>query len=510
MVKSLKRVLCLILFFLLLSNFLYARGNSDEEVPAEEETDIETTEEELPEEPEQEIPDSDEEEPVIEEEEPEPEEVFIVNGREKRNTEFDINFNIGLGVVSFDDVTYQKILVSPEFVINKFGIGFDLYFHLTYRNGAVQFRREDWVPDTVTFPNVLELYLPKFAYIRYGYEEDPLYARFGSINSGKLGNGFIMNGYTNKLFLPETRIFGLQFNLDGSLFDFPYIGIETIFSDVSKWVSTGDIIGTRLYGRPFAGLDVPVLQDMQIGTSFVVDLDPFRFADASTLATASSDGINTDDAKTWALGWDIYQPIVNKEQFTYAMFGDAVTLNMDSWGGMVGFEGRIVKYITYMGQFRIIGENFIPSYFDRSYDISRAQNYMLINGSDPMPNYLGYLFSLGVSAFNDNLVFNVTVDGPFGEVDNDPLNYLNDPHLVGIFYLNPDVIPVLSFSTSYDKKFIGSFRDIFRSDNLIINARINCKISAAVLSFVYLIRYNENDWSDPQVQSGLEATIQLF
>ena len=208
MAKSLKRVLCLILFFLFLSNFLYARGNNDEEAPVDVETDVKTTEKELPEEPEQEIPDPDTETPVVEEE-PEPEENFIVNGREKRNTKFNINFNLGLGVETFNEVTYQKIVVSPEFVINKFGIGFDLYFHLTYKNGAVQFREEDWVPDTVTFPNVLELYLPKFAYIRYGHEGDPLYARFGSIAGGKLGNGFIMNGYIDSGMAISNSLFRL-------------------------------------------------------------------------------------------------------------------------------------------------------------------------------------------------------------------------------------------------------------------------------------------------------------
>ena len=503
MEKSFKRVLCLMLFFLLLINTLFAGGKKDEEVLPEDEN-VENTEE-MVEEPE-------ETEPVIEEEPEEPEVTkdFIINGREEGKTEFDVNFNVGLGITSFDDVTYQKILVTPEFIVGKFGMGFDFLFHLTYQDNGIQFRREDWVPDPVEFKTIFELYLSKFAYIRYGHEGDPLYIRFGSINNGTLGNGFIMNRYTNTLFLPETRIFGLQFDLDGRLFDFPYIGIESIFSDVTKWVSTGDIIGTRLYGRPFGGLDVPVLQDFQIGTSFVIDLDPFRFADADTLSDAAALSINTDDAKTWALDWDIYQPILNKEKFTFAMFGDVATLNMDAWGEMVGFGGRIVKYITYMGQVRFIGENFIPGYFDASYDLSRSQNYFQLNYLGTTPFYIGYLVSLGTSFFDANFVFNLTIDGPFGEVDNNPDNPLNHPHLLGVFYLNPGVIPVLSFSTSYDKKMIQSFRDIFQSDNLIINAKINCKISAAVISFLYLIRYNENDWSDPEVQSGLEVTIQFF
>lgn len=512
MIEPPKRVFYLIFFFLFLCGFLYAGGNKDQEIAPESTEDApQITEEEPAVTEDSEDVNSDDnknnEEEIKEEEDTT---VFIVNGKEKSNSKVDFNFNLGIGITSFDDITYQKIIASPELLIKKFGIGFDLFFHITYFDDSIQFRREDWAPEPVTFKNIWELYLPKFSYIRFGYPNEPLYFRFGSVPNTTLGNGFIMNRYTNMLFLPETRIFGLQFNMDGGLFDFPYIGFESVFSDVTKWISTGDILGTRLYGMPFGGLDVPVLKDFQIGSTFVIDLDPFKFANDTVIGYAEAMNINTDDAKTWALGWDIYQPIVNKEKITFATFGDVVALNMDAWGEMIGIGGKIVQHITYQTQVRFIGENFIPSYFDSTYDLTRSTNYMQLNDSQNTPFFVGWLFSLGTTFFDDNFVFNITVDGPFGNVDSNENNPLNYPHILGVLYLNPDVIPVLSFSISYEKELIREFRDIFQSDNLLINTKLNCNISAAVISFFYLFRYDENDWTEPEMQSGLEVSVQFF
>ena len=48
------------------------------------------------------------------------------------------------------------------------------------------------------------------------------------------------------------------------------------------------------------------------------------------------------------------------------------------------------------------------------------------------------------------------------------------------------------------------------AEGVIVRARINLHISKAVISFLYQMQYNENDWSDPEVSSGLECVIKLF
>jgi hypothetical protein len=160
-------------------------------------------------------------------------------------------------------VTYQKLTVSPDIAFGKFGIGLELTLHYTFTDeaGVDPIRTEgDWIPDPALDQNYLDVYLPKFMYIRYGFKGDPLYAKLGSIEDGTLGNGFIMNNYDNTLFLPGQRIFGLAFDLDGALFNFPYLGLETFVGNVARF----DVIGARLYARPLAGTEIPLLKNLQV------------------------------------------------------------------------------------------------------------------------------------------------------------------------------------------------------------------------------------------------------
>ena len=43
----------------------------------------------------------------------------------------------------------------------------------------------------------------------------------------------------------------------------------------------------------------------------------------------------------------------------------------------------------------------------------------------------------------------------------------------------------------------------------VAKARLNYRSGPAVISFFYLLRFNENDFTDPEVTSGLETLITL-
>ena len=421
---------------------------------------------------------------------------------------FKFSLGLGLGVDIFDDTPHQKIGLYPEFAIGKFGIGLDLSFHIFFENDNIKFREQDWVPDDPTFSNVLSLYLSKFRYIRYGQKGEPIYVRFGAINNGTIGNGFFMGGYTNTLFLPKTLLLGLIFDLDGNLFNFPFIGFETLASDVAGLVTKGDLFGTRFYVRPLAKIDNPVFKNLQIGISSVADFDPYRYADSETISDSELAGINTDDAKVWTLGMDFRLPLLSKDMFTLITYGDIGTIRWESLGGMTGFGGRIAKIVIYDFNIKIIGENFIPVYFDSSYDLSRVDKYLLLETN--IPNYLAWQFTIGTSFLQDKVLIKFVLDGPFGEVDDNTSNYQNYVHLYGIAAIYPGLVPGFSFDASYDKKFIDQFRDIVESKGVIIKTRINAQISKAIISFFYRLQYEENNWNNPTTSSGIETTIQFF
>ncbi len=421
--------------------------------------------------------------------------------QEEEDNGFNFGMSLGIGVATFDEdgssFTYQSLSLSPDFSYGKFGLGFDITLNYTFTGpppSGTDFyvREDDWIPSGDN--SFLDVYLPKFKYIRYGFKGDPLFVKLGSIDDATLGNGFIMANYDNTLFLPEKRIFGLSFDLDGSLFNLPLVGIETFVGNLAQF----DVIGVRPFVRPLINTELPVVKNLQFGATLAVDTKPALYVD------------ETADETVALYGADFRLPLISKEAVTMATFGDLAFLHEQSMGGMVGFGGRLIGFLNYGAQIRILGENFVPTYFDSAYDLYRYEKYLIAKGGAEIPGYVGWLISLGTTFFDDAFIFNASLDGPFNkpEPDNED-NYLNYPHLYAIFMIKQGLVPYVSFDASYDKRSIKSFGDLVDAENSVIQARINYSIGPAVISFIYKIRYEpvSQDWV---VTSGLASSIQLF
>ena len=416
------------------------------------------------------------------------------------------SLGMGFGVDGFGDQAYQRISLMPELTFGKFGIAFDLYMRFNFANGTFNLYEEDWVPDKPTFTDIAGLYLQKFRYIRYGFKGEPLYIKLGSIDDATLGNGFIMGAYSNTLFLPERRIMGLTFDLDGGLFNFPIIGLEFHVGDLSSF----DVIGGRLYVRPLALTNVPIFKNLELGGTVAADTDPYRYADSVKKFEAVGDGIDPEKAKMWALGGDIRIPLINASLFTLDVFGDIATLKAESLGGAVGVDGRLIHIILYGAQIRFIGDDFLPVFFDSSYDISRPERYALIEGDLSTPGFTGWLGTLGLSILNDLLVLLVSVEGPFGKIDDIEDNFLNYPHLRGSLQLKEGLIPGFFFGISYEKMFLRKFADLGRPEGAIARATLNYRTGPTLISLFYQMRFNEDNWENPETTSGLQTSIQFF
>lgn len=407
-------------------------------------------------------------------------------------------------------ITYQSIGMTPELAIGKFGIGLDvtLNYRFTAGDGSeFEVRREDWIPgEDRTF---LELYLPKFRYVRWGLKGDPLFVQLGSFENGTLGNGFIMGNYANTRYLPERRIFGMSLDVDGALFNFPYLGIETFAGNLAVF----DVIGSRLFVRPLIGTGIPIVRNLQVGGSVVIDRNPFQFAptDADVSAFLPS-GAAEDEARVLIWGADFRLPILANPVVSLAGFGDYVMQNANS-GAMLGAGGRLFGIMTYGAQLRFLGQDFIPVYFDGAYDLFRPAKYAVYAGvpgftTDP---YVGWFATAGFSILDDQVVFAANVDGPFGETD--PADTFKKPHLLATFRLEEGILGGFSFDASYDKKGIDTLADLIDPANSVIGARVNYRIENATISLVYDLRYNpfplpgQDPWT---ITSKIESAITLF
>ncbi len=415
---------------------------------------------------------------------------------------FGFKMGMGIGVQTFNDTnpptTWQSLSFLPDVSFGKFGIGLDvtLNYNFSGPNNSLTIRQADWWPTgTVTFQGVLGIYLPKIAYIRWGEKGDPLFLKLGSFNDATLGDGFIMGDYNNMLFLPTERHFGFQADLDGGLFDFPYVGVETVVGNLAQL----DVLGARVYVRPLVKTPIPILNALEIGVVAAVDTNPHL-----------NTGMTGTTSALAVLGVGALAPVIyQKDVFSMLAFADAATIQGKAWGSMAGVGGRIINIFTWGAQLRLLGKGFIPTYFGPTYDSLRGVQYDSIQNISGSGVTFGGLITLGTSILGDKLIFKVTLDSPFVTTETDPL--IAQPHLNGILTLGPGVVPVFSFDFIYDKKGIGTFAQLVDPTNSAIQAKLNLQSGPAVISFVYQITYDARQSPDPwTVTSGLQSSIALF
>lgn len=427
---------------------------------------------------------------------------------EEEGSKPDFGLGLGIGSQTFLDengesVAYQELSLSPDFAIGKFGISLDLVLHYRFTSDTdnqIEIRREDWVPTgDIGF---LDIYLPKFRYVRYGMKGDPLYVKLGSIDDATLGTGFIMGGYDNTLFRPEEPIFGMSLDLDGNLFSFPYVGIETFFGNLSSF----DVAGTRVLGRPLAWSNIPILKNLEIGFVVAGDIAPYARTQYWSVAEATYPAADEPSITVW--GFDLIQPILSANIASLAVFG-AFATEGEASGGMIGFGGKLFSFLPYGFQLRFLGQNFLPAYFDATYDLTRGARYVIVNSdTEIVPATVGWLFSTGFSFFEDQFTFNATVDGPFSPIpEDDPIpdtaSYTDYPHLAMSLNVAEGLLPGFYFSASYDKKFITSFADLIDPADAVIGAAINYQTGPAVITLEYDIKY------DPSTATGFTTTAKL-
>jgi len=411
---------------------------------------------------------------------------------------FSAGMQLNIGAETIDNINWQLLGLQPNFAFGKFGLGLDLTLHYRFTGTGtnMEVRQQDWVP--TSFSDFFSLYLPKIRYVSYGQEGDPLYGRLGAIDSATLGNGFIVGGYTNTLLEPNVKQFGLDFGLDGSLFKFPYVGMQTFVANLTQF----DVIGANLYVRPLLFTGIPIVKNIQISGVIAADRNPYLYYTGTTPAPTGP--------SVTIFGADLLVPILSNPVISLAGMS-SIAREPNGTGGMVGFGGQLIHFIDYQAQIRFLGNNFIPDYFGPTYDLYRVDNYQIASGAVQSTGGIGWFALTGFSALNNKLVFNVSLEGPFKAPPAGSTNYLDYPHLQAIFALQQGALPGFFFSATYDKKLIASFSDLISAENAVIGAAINYQSGPAVITLSYNLQYDPTASPNPwDVTSSLSTSISLF
>jgi hypothetical protein len=429
------------------------------------------------------------------------------------------SLNMGLGMRQFANreyipsgaepktILYQTARLSPGFGLGKFGIDFDFDLNFRFDGGddgdKTEYRKEDW--EYESRQEFFDVYLPKIRSVRYGGEGDPLVVRLGDIHGITFGNGFIVSSYTNEMFAPENRVLGGVANIFGTLVDIPYFGIDVFTSNVARF----DVAGGRLYMRPLETFTTSILKDLEVGGAAVIDRDPFYFVkrydmyDPALLARA-------DDADPVSMfGVDFKLPLARHPLFDFTVFGDRASQN-NKIGYMGGVSGRLLGFLLYEGQFRLLDEDFIPGYFGASYDLYRGEQFEIFQaGKDGVlaaEECKAYLASLGLALFDDTIIVKAVSEGPVSGAEGRLYNWQ------GVVTLSEGLIPYFSLDILYDKRNMADFGDFtaWKQDSMV-RARVNYHSGPAFLSLVYALRYIPTaDGADRQVSAGIEGRVRLY
>ncbi len=400
---------------------------------------------------------------------------------QKEKPKFGFNMNFSLGLSSYEDINgdqiaFQKFGIFPEFTYGKWGLGLDLTLEL---DGDFQMRDidKDGKPDR--WSNFTD-YLYKIYYVRYGHKGDPLYGRIGAFEGYTLGHGLIMDGFSNTLFYPQVLQLGLNLDIDGRIFNFPLIGMESVVDDVLDW----DIMGLRVYARPFMNMETPIIKDLKVGGTIVTDLDPQEKPPDSPKDDPLSESVTE-------YGIDIELPLLERQNMNLIAYADWAKISGKGSGSFIG-STYTYQWFRALAQLRFFGKEFVPNYFDAYYEQERRTIYddegKLVQEckydklSDYTERYMGYLIGTELGLFNILNFFFYWSDG-----FNDP----EGPRIQSGIGTAENAIPKIDASFTYDKKDIDGFRDLRSKEDSLMQLKVAYKISAITsLVFIYERTYS--------------------
>ena len=423
------------------------------------------------------------------------------------------NFDLDLGLEYIDagvEEPLYGINLQPDIAIGDFGIGLkgSVYFQLDIGGDQlINLKLDNWIPEFEEDDDILakiqtaaSLYLPVITYVRYGYKGDPLHLKLGQIEDVTLGTGMFFNQYSNTSFIPETTLVGAVLDIDGRLFDFPYIGFEALAGNIAQF----DTMGGRLYVRPLAFVDFPIIKDLQIAGSYAVDRFPGLYDDSFTPSMVTMFGV------------DMMLPLLNIPQAALTLFGDAgfqpspEAANEMATGYRAGLNGHIMNLLKFEADFMFPTQGYKPGYFDASYDRDKRDIY----DSDGLliDNYFLHA-GAGFNLFSDAIVFDLDISSEVTYADS--TFEIIDPSLVARLQTGEDLVGFFYFDAVYTKNVLADesieafLTDIIDLKNSEIRANVSFKYSIFVIETGYIIEFDEAGvMQEPDITVG--GTINLF
>lgn len=259
------------------------------------------------------------------------------------------------GKVKVDSINYTQLRLIQEFDFWKVSMGLDLEFLL---DKDYKIRPNNW--------DHLKDILSKFYYVKYGKKGDPVYAHIGGFPGLTLGNGLIMQNYSNMLLYPNQRNTGLMIGAN------PQIATNPSFELFSSDLTKNEILSLSGRFKPLPDSTVRILDDIQIGFSLVTDRDQYSNIDYYVPDSLSNltNNLKSKPAVVYGVGYIL--PFMHTDKVILGNYAEYAHISDYGSGSILPGIYADFKKVKINLEYRIYGNKFIPAFFNKYYEEDRA------------------------------------------------------------------------------------------------------------------------------------------
>jgi len=310
-----------------------------------------------------------------------------------------------VGTVTLNGQIYNQLSIRPEIPIGKLGLGLDVYLY--FNDKGMYWESWDFSSGGAAYRTIID----KIYYLRWGQPGENLYFKAGALPSVTLGQGILVNNYSNIMEYPQVRQIGFDFKAK-----IAGVGIELIHSNF-KEVSPG-VIGMRS--------SLGILPKLSAGISYVTDMDQnagLKDSDGDTYPDYydfyPDDSLHYDGLADAEDDWEVLQPYLKDdanfddwfEDSKYYNEYDPANATKDPMSGVAvdltySLSNKITLYsqfaqligevslsdsieslgwglvpigvrtklgpVDILAEYRMNSRRFVFNYWDRAYDVSRV------------------------------------------------------------------------------------------------------------------------------------------
>ena len=128
-----------------------------------------------------------------------------------------------IGTVTINGEVYNQLSLRPEIPIGKLGLGLDVYLY--FNDKGMYWESWDFASGGAAYRTIID----KIYYLRWGQPGENLYFKAGALPSVTLGQGILVNNYSNIMEYPQVRQIGLDFKAK-----IAGVGIEILHSNFKE------------------------------------------------------------------------------------------------------------------------------------------------------------------------------------------------------------------------------------------------------------------------------------